>query len=660
MKRILLFAFLCLLSIRGISQENQIIEYIPYSENSWWSLLHSDSDSTRLKTLNNLANYHKFSRPDSGIYYATKGLEFAREIGDKEQELKALSFLSLSYSSLGNTISGYRISLEGLRKAEEYDSDQKGLFLMHMGRVMLNIRNFDASIDYIKKANEEFYRVDNEPFISVSFGNLARAFNTSGQRDSAFFYGYKAKGLAEALDMIWVKSFVYAQLGRIHSKYNNIDSALYYLNLSMNVRTYDKKSVDLLQAVADLHLEKQQPDSALLYAKESLNIALTNKRYENVSKSAMFFSDFYEKKDPAKALQYQKMARSYKDSLDLIRQMTGFADLIQYDDLLREADRERSELEFQAKLRTYVFVGSIFVLLLIASFLYRNNRIKHKARLQIEEAYHQLKSTQTQLIHAEKMASLGELTAGIAHEIQNPLNFVNNFSELSSELVDEMVEELDKGETEEAKAIGSDIKSNLEKINHHGKRADAIVKGMLAHSRTGKGEKELTDINQLADEYLRLSYHGLRAKDPSFNAEFKTDFDPDLPKVNVIPQDIGRVLLNLINNAFQACTSHGDRSAPLSVRAESEGPLVSVSTKRIHHGGQAEGGIQISVSDNGPGIPDNIKDKIFQPFFTTKPTGQGTGLGLSLSYDIIKAHNGELTVSTIKNEKTVFSIQLPQ
>jgi signal transduction histidine kinase len=259
-----------------------------------------------------------------------------------------------------------------------------------------------------------------------------------------------------------------------------------------------------------------------------------------------------------------------------------------------------------------------------------------------------LKSTQAQLIQQEKLASLGQLTAGIAHEIQNPLNFVNNFSEVSSELLDEMNEELDKGDIEEAKVISKDIKQNLEKINHHGKRADAIVKGMLEHSRTSSGEKVPTDLNALADEYLRLSYHGLRAKDKSFNADFKTDFDPDLPSVNVVSQDIGRVLLNIITNAFQALNND-----ELKIKNEEFKPLVTVSTKNLGDK------IEISVRDNGPGIPDAIKDKIFQPFFTTKPTGQGTGLGLSLSYDIVKAHGGELKMESIERKGTEFIIQLP-
>jgi len=245
-----------------------------------------------------------------------------------------------------------------------------------------------------------------------------------------------------------------------------------------------------------------------------------------------------------------------------------------------------------------------------------------------------LQSTQTQLIQAEKMASLGELTAGIAHEIQNPLNFVNNFSEVSSELIDEMNEELEEGNLEDVKEISADLKQNLEKINHHGNRAGDIVKGMLQHSRTGSGKNEPTDINALCDEYLRLAYHGLRAKDKSFNATMLTEFDESIEKVNIIPQDIGRVILNLITNAFYIVNEKSKEST------EGYEPTVSVSTKK------EDGKILLSVKDNGNGIPDDIKEKIFQPFFTTKPTGQGTGLGLSLSYDIVKAHGGDLSVET--------------
>ena len=265
----------------------------------------------------------------------------------------------------------------------------------------------------------------------------------------------------------------------------------------------------------------------------------------------------------------------------------------------------------------------------------------------LNQSFDDLKSTQKQLIQSEKMASLGELTAGIAHEIQNPLNFVNNFSEVNTELIDELTHELQSGNNEEALFIAKDIKDNEQKINHHGKRADAIVKGMLQHSRKDTGQKEPTDVNALADEYLRLSYQGLRAKDKTFNSTLKTDFDNAIGKINIIPQDIGRVLLNLYNNAFYAVNEKK------KLQLERFEPTVSVSTKKM------DNKITISVKDNGNGIPQKALDKIFQPFFTTKPTGQGTGLGLSLSYDIIKAHGGEIKVESKDGEGTKFLINLP-
>ena len=280
---------------------------------------------------------------------------------------------------------------------------------------------------------------------------------------------------------------------------------------------------------------------------------------------------------------------------------------------------------------------------------------------ELKTALENLKSTQSQLIQSEKMVSLGELTAGIAHEIQNPLNFVNNFSEINQELLAEMNLEIEKGNYSGVKEIAKDISENERKINQHGKRADAIVKGMLQHSRSSSGKKEPTDINKLADEYLRLAYHGLRAKDKSFNATMKMDFDKTIGNINIIPQDIGRVILNLITNAFYAVDEKKKSCQAELVEADYE-PTVTISTKKINDK------VEIKVTDNGNGIPQKVLDKIFQPFFTTKPTGQGTGLGLSMAYDIVKAHGGELKVETKearpddpvgRGEGTTFIIQIP-
>lgn len=267
---------------------------------------------------------------------------------------------------------------------------------------------------------------------------------------------------------------------------------------------------------------------------------------------------------------------------------------------------------------------------------------------ELQRALADLRTTQDQLIQSEKLASLGELTAGIAHEIQNPLNFVNNFSEVSIELLEEMEEELEKGAIKEASALSTDIKQNLEKIIYHGKRADGIVKGMLQHSRNNSGERQLTDVNVLADEYLRLSYHGLRAKDKTFNAALTTHFEENLPKINIISQDIGRVLLNLFNNAFYAV-----QQKQKTVGTDYK-PEVTVSTSFTGTF------LVIKVKDNGIGIPEEIQDKILQPFFTTKPTGEGTGLGLSLSYDIVvKGHSGKINIESEEGVGSVFLIELP-
>jgi signal transduction histidine kinase len=266
---------------------------------------------------------------------------------------------------------------------------------------------------------------------------------------------------------------------------------------------------------------------------------------------------------------------------------------------------------------------------------------------ELKQSIEELKTTQIQLIQSEKMASLGELTAGIAHEIQNPLNFVNNFSEVNKELISEMKNEIESGNLNEAKTIAANIEDNEEKIIFHGKRADAIVKSMLQHSRASSGKKELVDLNTLVDEYLRLAYHGLRAKDKTFNAAMQTDYDPSIGKINIVPQDIGRVVLNLITNAFYSVTEKAKLSA------STYQALVVVSTKKV------QDKVEIKIKDNGGGIPQKVLDKIFQPFFTTKPTGQGTGLGLSLSYDIIKGYGGELKVDTKEKEFAEFTIVLP-
>ncbi|MEP6949900.1 MAG: ATP-binding protein [Ginsengibacter sp.] len=436
--------------------------------------------------------------------------------------------------------------------------------------------------------------------------------------------------------------------------------------------------------LGSLSIKLNNPSDARQYLEKGLQLS---KEINDKKSLASVYSNlsFLDNKEGnyKQAYEYYRLYTIYRDSVDNVEISDKFSQAqLKHDYEIKEANLRAAQAKKDAEAKRarniqYMVIGSLVIIILAVSIIvfiqHRNNKQKQKANLllrdqneKVESTLSELKSTQSQLIQSEKMASLGELTAGIAHEIQNPLNFVNNFSEVNKELLLELKEEINNGNIAEVKIIADDVIDNEEKINHHGKRADAIVKGMLQHSRSGKGKKEPADINALADEYLRLSYHGLRAKDKSFNAGIKTHFDERIGKINVIPQEIGRVLLNLVNNAFYAVHEkkkslqvlNGGKDLP-TVLAGYE-PTVTVSTKAIKPSSGSLGeGVLISVKDNGNGIPQKVLDKIFQPFFTTKPTGEGTGLGLSLSYDIVKAHGGEIKIETKEGEGAEFIIQLP-
>jgi two-component system NtrC family sensor kinase len=362
-------------------------------------------------------------------------------------------------------------------------------------------------------------------------------------------------------------------------------------------------------------------------------------------------AEFYDATNkPLKALSYYK---EHAILLDTINIQQGKFKIAQYEvdqrdklqqQHINELKQQKILQDYQLGRRNVLLWSSLVILFLILgllAFIYRQLVI-HKKTLTA------LKNTQLQLIQSAKMASLGELTAGIAHEIQNPLNFVNNFSGVNTELIEELQQEAENGNLEEIKELAAIIKTNEEKINHHGSRADFIVKGMLQHSRASTGERQITNINILADEFLKLSYHGLRAIDKSFNAELVTSFDEKLPKINIVQQDFGRVLVNLFNNAFYSINKKHKTALP------SYKPEISLSTYIEN------GQVVIKIKDNGLGIPDDIKEKIMQPFFTTKPTGEGTGLGLSLSYDIVvKGHNGKITIDSQEGEYAEFKVFIP-
>ncbi|MEO7490004.1 MAG: ATP-binding protein, partial [Ferruginibacter sp.] len=504
-------------------------------------------------------------------------------------------------------------------------------------------------------------------------------FSKLNKLDSALYFEQRALSFYSKSANKTLVGWVFNTLGRIYQKKGNFNLSKEALQkgLKLMQEQNNRAAVGVLSlSLSSLYKTIAKPDSCLLYANIALETyKLFNDQMGIANAYSSISSAYVEQKKTDSAFAYLQLATALHDSLNNVERKNLLAyQNVGFDEQMRLKNLEAEKIQTQNKIKTYTMLAGIAVFMAIAFLLYRNNRNRKKAnellqqqkeeiatqKENVEQSLVELKSTQAQLIQSEKMASLGELTAGIAHEIQNPLNFVNNFSDVNKEMLEELKAERLKPTAERddqlQEEIINDVINNEEKINHHGKRADAIVKGMLQHSRTSAGQKEPTDINALCDEYLRLSYHGLRAKDKTFNADFKTDFDDTIGKINIVPQDIGRVLLNLYNNAFYAINEKKKTAG------EDYKPLVSIETKKINARPDDTVGrdkVEINVSDNGNGIPQNIVDKIFQPFFTTKPTGQGTGLGLSLSYDIIKAHGGEITVNTREGGGTEFTITLP-
>lgn len=626
-------------------------------------LLFVENDTIHVNVLVQLSNTYKFNKPDSAIFYANKALILANQINYQEGILEALSFLALTHMELGNDSKALQICLQGIKLAEKYNMIyDKAKLLYHLGSIYRNSDEYNEAIWLFRQSINIRDPQNNYSWSALSTSNIGNTYRDMNVLDSALFYNQLAHNMAIESKKGWLITLTLKDLGRTYKKMGDFQMALYYFNESFKNVNNVTQTINYYIDVSQTYQQIGKPDSCIYYALKSYEVAQNSGIYSYVIKASALLGAIYEKTDLQKSLYFNKMTITYKDSLEYLRRRTALDAIVDFDEQQRQYELAEAKAKFQNRLRMNAFMGITFTLFVIAIFSFIIIRRKQKAKQKIESAFNQLKSTQSQLIQAEKMASLGELTAGIAHEIQNPLNFVNNFSEVSSELVGELKSEKAKGKNERDEALENeilnDISQNLEKINHHGKRASDIVKGMLAHSRTSTGTKEPTDINALADEYLRLAYHGMRAKDKSFNADFKTEFDETLPKINIIPQDIGRVLLNLINNAFYACAerSRSTVSDARNQKPETVGtdyqPEVIVSTKK------SGDRIEIKVADNGNGIPPHILDKIFQPFFTTKPTGSGTGLGLSLSYDIVKAHGGELSVETKEGEGSEFTISL--
>jgi len=646
MKKNLLLLLLLFASNFGFTQTPEAISNLQHQ------IAIAKDDTSRINQQAFLCLLYRLGNADSSLFYGEQALSTARKINYVKGEVLTLSFMSITLVQMGNLPKALETAFKAIEIAKANGLKNYEGALNAIGEVYIVLKDYPKALNYLREQNSLSKANSNIEPIGYGDKDMAIVFEQMNQLDSAIFYNQQAFKIFQKINR--EEPQLYEILGNVKMKSGNRAEALslYQKCLQVSLKNNERRtSSSAYIKLALLYKDINQPDSAIYYAKKGLEESKLISQKQTIQEAASLLSVLYEARDIKESLRYLRIADTYKDSLFGANNLQSIQTMVAQTEA-RQKEIADAKVKYQNKLKQYGLIGALAILLIIALFLYRNNRRKQKSNKVLATALDNLKATQKQLIQSEKMASLGELTAGIAHEIQNPLNFVNNFSELSNELIDEMSEELDKGDLEEAKALAADIKQNLEKINHHGKRADGIVKGMLQHSRMSSGQKEPTDINALCDEYLRLAYHGLRAKDKSFNADFKTDFDPAIPKINIAPQDIGRVILNIINNAFYAVNERKNTAG------NEYSPTVTITTTatKLPSG---DLGVKISIQDNGNGIPEKIKDKIFQPFFTTKPTGSGTGLGLSLAYDIVKAHGGEMKVESKEGEGTNFIIQIP-
>ncbi len=614
--------------------------------------------------------YGMQSKYDSAAVYYKKSVAIYTKLDNKIQLGRSYGNLAIGYQMQSDFPKALFYQQESLKLAEEIGNvSGQAYTLMNMGNTHQKIGDTLKSEQSFLKGIELAKSLDLKNVELYGYSNLSGLYYIQSKWEKAYEFAILASDLGESMGDKGIQAGSLAKAALALEMTKNYKEA--YKLATSAVAIADETAQPLViyqsyQTKGRVLVAQKKYREAIPFLEHSLEIINQGDGYEpSVADTYISLSLSYEATgNYNKALKTYKRSSQIRDSVrkdENIRKATELS--MTYDFEKKEAiskaeqdikDAENMRKKNQQEYALYLLAIVLVALSIIIFMQYRRKTLKQKANLllrsekqKVEKTLSELKSAQEQLIQSEKMASLGELTAGIAHEIQNPLNFVNNFSEISNELIDEMKEELEKGDLEEVKTIANDIKQNLEKINHHGKRADGIVKGMLQHSRS-TGVKEPTDINKLTDEYFRLAYHGLRAKDKSFNALLESDYDDKIKIVDVIPQDIGRVILNLFTNAFYAVDEKKSKSM-----SEDYKPTVSVKTKKT------KDSIVITIRDNGNGIPKEIIDKIFQPFFTTKPTGKGTGLGLSMSYDIIKAHDGELKVETENSQYTEFKIILP-
>jgi len=621
----------------------------------------SKSDTAEVMLYANLSFAYAFLQIDTSIAFAQSSIRLARQLQYKEGEAAGMFSYGWAMWASGNYDKAIEASFKSLNLYKDLNNYEKmtrcyvqlAVFYRDVGDSAQALKYGELARDLFESPIVAKARVGLHPYTT-----LGTIFIFVNQIDSASFYLTKAQEIENAWHSASGPSgYTLNGLGVNETKKKNYQLALNYHHAAIHIAARDKNYFDIVNSysfIASIYHSTGNLDSSIWYAKEVLSKPEFSIFKQGVLDALTTLAQNYKlKNNNDSTLKYLELRIVRNDSMFNKEKARAIQNLT-FNEQLRQQEIAANRLQYQNRLKLYGVLTLSTLFLLIGIILYRNNKVSKKANVllqqqkaKVESTLAALKSAQSQLIQSEKMASLGELTAGIAHEIQNPLNFVNNFSEVNTELIDEAFGANEAGNRGEVKELLSTLKDNEVKINHHGKRADSIVKGMLQHARTSTGLKEPTDMNALADEFPKLSYQGFRARDKSFNASINPDYDQAIGKINIISQDIGRVLLNLYNNAFYAVS---EKKKQISGHYE---PTVFVSTRKT------DGRVEIKVKDNGLGITEKIKNKIFQPFFTTKPTGQGTGLGLSLSYDIVKAHGGEIKVDTKEGVYTEFTIILP-
>lgn len=617
-----------------------------------------------------------------GNYYdallnSNQSLALFESLGDKVGTSNLLNNLGAFYADKGEDSKAVEYYTKSLDLAQQSENKLRiETALSNIGVIYSkNPATNNKALEYYLKALPYALDIKDDESTGIIYTNIGEAYAVNNDLSkSQYYYNLALKTLGSSLSI----AYAYNDIGKLYIKKNDYDSAALSFNKAYAVAQQNNSPIDIVQSLignAKLQVLRNNSADALNTFNQALTIAKTIeatpelkeiykglsaeyeklKNYKNALLSQNELTDLFNDENEKK-LNFNTATLEY--AMQLQKQSGQIATLVKQNEL--------QEINIaKQKLTRNVLIGGVAILLIFAFVLAFNNKQRRRLnkllsrqkkeietqKQSVEKTLIELKATQSQLIHSEKMASLGELTAGVAHEIQNPLNFINNFSEVNADLMKELKEELEKGNIEDVKSIASDIIENERKILHHGKRAEGIVKGMLQHSRKSAGKKEPTDINALCEEFLRLTYHNVNEKDKNFYAAYSTELDKHIGRIHIVPQDISRVLVNLYNNAFY---STNEKLKAKNLKHEDFKPMVSVETKK------KDNKIEIIVTDNGNGIPASIIDKIFQPFFTTKPTGQGTGLGLSLAYDIItKEHNGNISVESNEGEGCRFIIQLP-